>query len=324
MDHKTRRFLWLFLPVGLLIVAIGGYWISGRSPHARDKRYAKDHPIGFLAANSPGEAMLQLDACLLHYALIKDDAFPEDLEPLGPDGIRCVNANLTGGSNNINYRFAYFPTGRDAKDKPRAFLLYAYPLLKPDGTLATDSPAAEYFANEDGLILVLRDFGTSKEHIEVFLGLPKTLQVLSARFVPGSHLPTDQPGILSALGPEGSPGYSTVPKGYQGLWTAADNDAAVVWTNLSEGYLYSYHPEHAVAPAHFTLLARPVHMGTRGVDTPIRRLKHYFLSDTGGVHATFLGREADALDPEVLTCELRGENCEQVWVSPPTGSPGSP
>jgi hypothetical protein len=318
MDDKTRRFLWLFLPVGLLIVAIGGYWISGRSPHARDKRFAKDHPIEFLAANSAGEAMLQLDACLLHYALLKDDAFPEDLEPLGPDGIRCVNANLTGGSNNVNYRFAYFPAGRDAKDKPRGFLLYAYPLLTPDGK-ALDSTTPEYFANEDDLILVRHDFGTPKEHIEPFLGLPKTLQVLSSRFAPGSRLPTDQPGILNALGPEGSPGYSTVPRGYQGLWTPADNDAAVVWTNLSEGYLYSYRPEHSAAPAHFTLLARPVHMGIRGVDAPIRRLKHYFLNETGSVHATFLDRDADALDPEVPSCELRGESCEQVWVSPPTG-----
>jgi hypothetical protein len=323
MDDKTRRFLWLFLPVGLLIVAIGGYWFSGRSPHARDKRFAKDHPIAFLAANSAGEAMLQLDACLLYYALVKDDAFPEDLEPLGPDGIRCVNANLTGGSNNVNYRFAYFPANRDAKDKPHGFLLYAYPLLTPEGKLSADSPAAEYFANEDGLILVRKDFGTSKEHIEPFLGLPKTLQVLSSRFVPGSRLPTDQPGILNALGPEGSPGYSTVPKGYQGLWTPADNDAAVVWTNLSEGYLYSYHLGHESAPAHFTLLARPVHVGIREVDAPIRRLKHYFLNETGGVHATFLDREANTLDPEVSKCERLSEDCELVWVSPPTASTGS-
>jgi hypothetical protein len=324
MDDKPRRFPWLFLPVGVLIVAIGGYWFSGLSPHARDQRFAKDHPITFLAASSAGEAMLQLDACLLRYALIKDDTFPEELEALGPDGFHCVNANLTGGSNNVNYRFAYFPAARDTKDKPHGFLLYAYPLLKPDGSLATDSPAAEYFANEDGLVLVRKDFGTSKEHIEPFLGLPKTLQVLATRFVPSSHLPNDQPGILNALGPEGSPGYSTVPKGYQGLWTPADNDAAVVWTNLSEGYLYSYYPEHGSAPAHFTLLARPVHMGIREVDAPIRRLKHYFLNETGGVHATFLDREADALDPEVSKCERLSQDCELAWVSPPTGSTSSP
>ncbi|HUC55236.1 MAG TPA: hypothetical protein VMR90_14385 [Candidatus Cybelea sp.] len=321
MDDKTRRFFGLFLPVVLVMVALGGYWISGRLPHTRDKRFAKDHPLGFLAANSAGEAMLQLQACLLHYALIKDDVFPEDLEPLGPDGICCVNANLTGGSNNVNYRFSYFPAARDAKDKPHGFLLYAFPLLAPDGSLPTTATTAEYFANENGLLLVRQDFGTPKEHIEPFLGLPKTLRVLRSRFVPSSPLPTDQPGILSALGPEGSPGYSSVPKGYQGLWTPADNDAAVVWTNLSEGYLYSYRPEHSSAPVHFTLLARPVHLGIRGVDAPIRRLKHYFLNETGSIRATFLDREAEALDPEVPSCDLQAESCEQIWVSPPADSP---
>jgi hypothetical protein len=325
MDDKTRRFLWLFLPFGLLIVAIGGYWLSGHSPLERDRSFAKDHPIGFLAANSAGEAMLQLNTCLLQYALVqRDEAYPEDLERLGPDGIRCVNANLTGGANNVNYRFAYFPAGRDAKEKPHGFLLYAYRLLGRDGKLAPDSAPAEYFSNEDGVVLVRKDFGALTEHIEPFLGLPKTLQVLSARFVSGKPLPTDQTGILDALGPEGRPGYSSVPPGYQGLWTPADSAAAVVWTNLSEGYLYSYRPEHAAAPAHFTLFARPVHLGIREVDAPIRRLKHYFLNESSGVHATFLHREATALDPEISSCERLGEDCERLWISPPARSTGSP
>jgi hypothetical protein len=320
-DDAKQKFLWLFLPVVLAVVAIGGYWFWSHSPHGRDRSYAKDHPISFLAANSAGEAMLQLDICLLQYALVKgDDAFPEDLGEIGPDGIHCASADISGGASRLNYRFAYYPSNTDAKGKARGFLLYAYPLLMANGQPPTDSTVAEYFANEEGLILVRRDFGTSKEHIEPFLGLPKTLQVLSARFTPGSRLPTDQPAILTALGPEGSPGYSTVPKGYQGLWTPEDNDAAVVWTNLSEGYLYSYRPEHNAAPAHFTLLARPVYVGIAGVDAPIRRIRHYFLNEAGGVHATFLGREATALDPEVPNCERTGENCEQMWVAAPTGS----
>ena len=320
-DDAKQKFLRLFLPVVVAVVAIGGYWFWSHSPRGRDRSYAKDHPIGFLAANSAGEAMLQLDVCLLQYALVKgDDAFPEDLEPTGPDGIRCASADISGGVSRLNYRFAYYPSGRDAKSKARGFLLYAYPLLMPNGQPTADAISAEYFANEEGLVLVRKDFGTAKEHIEPFLGMPKTLQVLSARLVAGSRLPTDQPGILSALGPEGSPGYSTVPKGYQGLWTPEDNDAAVVWTNLSEGYLYSYRPEHKAAPAHFTLLARPVHLGIAGVDAPIRRIRHYFLNETGGVHSTFLGREATGLDPEVASCERSAEDCERVWVAPPTGS----
>jgi hypothetical protein len=320
VDAKGR-FLRLFLPVVVAVFFIGGFWIRGHSPHERERSYAKDHPIGFLAANSAGEAMMQLEVCLLHYAMVKgDDAYPDDLEPLGPDGIRCASADITSGVSRLNYRFAYFPAGRDAKDKPRGFLLYAYPLLTANGQPVADATPAEYFANEEGLVLVRKDVGTSKEHSEPFLGLPKTLQVLSARFVPGKRLPTDQPGILEALGTEGSPGYSTVPKGYQGLWTSADNDAAVVWTNLSEGYLYSYRPEHGAAPAHFTLLARPAHVGIREVDAPIRRMKQYFLNETGGVHATFLDREATALDPEISSCERLGEDCERVWISPPVGS----
>jgi len=231
---------------------------------------------------------------------------------------------LTSGASGLNYRFAYFPTNRDAKGQPRGFLLYAFPLFAPDGQLAAESTPAEFFANEAGVVLIRKDFGTSKEHIEPFLGLPKTLQVLSSTLHSGSRLPTDQSGILNALGSEGSPGYSTVPRGYQGLWTAADNDAAVVWTNLSEGYLYSYRPEHDAAPARFILLARPVHIGIRGIDAPIRRIRHYFLNETGGVHTTILDRDATALDPEVTSCELHPENCEQLWIAPPSSSTVSP
>jgi hypothetical protein len=320
-DDAKRRFAWLFSPVVGAVAVIGGYWFWAHSPHGRDRSYAKDHPIGFLAANSAGEAMLQLDVCLLQYALVKGgDAFPEDLEPIGPDGIRCASADISGGVSRLNYRFAYYPADRDAKGQPRGFLLYAYPLLAPNGQPVVDSTSAEYFANEEGLVLVRDDRGDAGKHIQPFLGMPKTLQVLSVRFASGKPLPTDQPGILNALGPEGTPGYSTVPRGYQGLWTPDDNDAAVVWTNLSEGYLYSYRPEHKSAPAHFRLLARPVHLGIAGLDAPIRHIRHYFLNETGGVHTTFLDREATALDPEISGCERLDEDCERVWVSPPAGS----
>jgi hypothetical protein len=317
----TRRFLWLFSPVVAILVVIGGFWIRAHTAHGRDKSYAEDHPMGFLAANSPGEAMLQLDACLLQYALVKgDDAFPEDLESIGPDGIRCVSANLAGGVSRSNYRFAYFPANRDAKEKPRGFLLYAYPLFIPGGRIVADTTSAEYFASEDGIVLVRIDMGDAGAHLQPFLGLPKTLQVLSKNLASGGRLPIDQAGILNALGPEGSPGYSSVPKGYQGLWTPDDDAAAVVWTNLSEGYLYSYRPEHGTAPVHFTLLARPVHLGIRGIDAPIRRVRHYFLNETGGIRATFLDREATVADPEISSCERSGEDCDRLWISPPAGS----
>jgi hypothetical protein len=249
-----------------------------------------------------------------------DDAYPEDLGTLGPDGIHCVSTDLSGGASNLNYRFAYFPANLDAKGKPRGFLLHAFHLPGPDGQPAADSTRAEYFANEDGLVLVRKDFVTANERIEPFLGLPKTLQVLSASLLPGKQLPTDQDGILKALGPEGSPGYSTVPKGYQGLWTPADDAAAVVWTNLGEGYLYSYRPERGAAPAHFTLLARPVHLGLQGFEAPIRRMRHYFLNETGSVYATFLDREATAADPEISTCERLSQDCERLWISPPASA----
>src|SRR4029077_20987977 len=188
MDDATRRFLKVSVPVGAVLLAIGGYWLIGRSPRARDRSYAKDHPIGFLGAKSIGEAMLQLDTCLLHYALIqRDDAYPEDLESLGPEAIRCVNANLTGGTNALNYRFPYFPVSRDAKDQPRGFLLYAYPLLTPYGQPAPHYTPAEYFAQEDGLMLVRKVFVTCSEPMDPFLGSPKTLQVLSTRLLSGKR-----------------------------------------------------------------------------------------------------------------------------------------
>lgn len=322
---ESPRFLKLLALVGAILLAVGAFWLTSRSPRGRDKDFAKDHPIGFPAAHSAEEAIFQLDTCLLQYALVQaDDAYPEGLGPLGPDGIHCANAALASGASGLNYRFAYFPTSRDAKGNPRGFLLYAFPLFASDGQLAPESTPAEYFANEDGLMLVRKDFGTLKEHTEPFLGLPKTLQVLGSSLRSGNRLPTDQSGILNALGQEGSPGYSTVPRGYQGLWTPADNDAAVVWTNLSEGYLYSYRPEHGAAPAHFILLARPVHIGLGGVDAPIRPIRHYFLNESGSVHTTLLDRDATALDPEVSNCERVPEDCEGSWISPPSGSPASP
>lgn len=319
--EATRRFLWLYVPVAVVLVLIGGYWLSTHTAHGREKSFAKDHPFGFTGAGSAGEAMLQLGACLLQYGLVNDDdAYPEDLEPLGPDGINCVTTDLSGGVSRLNYRFAYFPSDRNAKGKAHGFTLYAFHLLAPDGQPAADSARAEYFASEAGLVLVRKDFGTAREHVEPFLGLPKTLQVLSARFLADSRLPTDQKGILEALGQEGSPGYSTVPQGYQGLWTPDDNGAAVVWTNMSEGYLYSYRPEHGAAPTHFTLVARPVHLGIREVDAPIRRLRRYFLNETGAVRGTLQGREATALDPEISICEGLSQDCDRLWMAPPTSA----
>ena len=316
--EATRKFLWLFLPVVVVIAVSGGYWLRGHSPRGREKQFAKDHPLAFLGAKSADEAMLQLDACLVQYAFVNDDdAYPEDLESLGPGGTRCASADLTGGVSRLNYRFAYYPAGRDSKGKPHGFFLYAFHLLGPNGEPAADSTRPEYFASEADVVLVRKEFGTASEHVEPLLGLPKTLQVLSTRFVAGSHLPTDQDGMLSALGPEGSPGYSTVPRGYQGLWTPDDNNAAVVWTNMSEGYLYSYRPEHGTAPVHFTLLARPVQLGIRGVDPPLRRMRHYFLNEVGGVHGTFQDREATAQDPEISNCERLSQECDQLWTSPP-------
>jgi hypothetical protein len=321
LDQATRRFLWFFLPFALALVAIGGYWVSAHTPRERDKSFAKEHPLGFTRAGSAGEAMVQLDACLLRYALVNDDdAYPQDLESLGPDGIHCVTTDLSGGVSNLNYRFAYFPASLDGKGKPRGFLLYAYHLLGPDGQPAADSTRPEYFASEASLVLVRKDFGTASERIEPLLGLPKTLQVLSASLLPDKRLPTDQDGILKALGSEGSPGYSTVPKGYQGLWTPADDAAAVVWTNLSEGYLYSYRPERGAAPAHFTLLARPVHLGLQGFEAPIRRMRHYLLNESGSVHGTFQDREATAADPEISSCERLSQDCERLWISPPASA----
>ena len=55
-DNAKRRFLWFFSPVVAIVLVIGGFWLMGHSPHGRDRAYAKDHPIGFLTANSAGEA----------------------------------------------------------------------------------------------------------------------------------------------------------------------------------------------------------------------------------------------------------------------------
>jgi hypothetical protein len=305
--------------VTLLVAA--GIGLCGCSRHQRDKSLAKEHAFRFLAANSGGEAMFQLQACLVQYSLVNDgDAFPDELSALGPDGSGCVNSNLIGGPNNVNYRFTYFPGGRDAKDKAHSFTLYGYPLAGPKGQTLSDPVRAEYFANEDGIVLEREDYGTVKEHVEIFVGAPKTLRVLSAALTVGKPLPTEQNGILATLGTEGSPGFSTVPKGYAGLWTSADDDAAVVWTNLSEGYLFSYRPEHKTPPTHFVVLARPVFLGIRGVDQTFRRVRHYYLDETGVVRTTSVVREANAQDAEVSNCEMHANECEQVWVAPPNGN----
>ena len=317
----TRRFLWIFVPIAGLLALIGGYWIRGHAPYARDRSLAKEHSLRFSRVDSAAEAMVQLDSCLLYYSLVHDDTFPGDLESVGPEGNACTYAALTSVASRLKYRFVYAPTAEDASGKARSFLLYAYPLLTPDGQLAPEGTAAEYFASESGVVLVRKDYGTSRERVEAVLGLPKTLQVLSAKLTPGSRLPVDQPGMLAALGQEGSPGFSTVPKGYAGLWTPADNGAAVVWTNLSEGYLYSYRPEQGSAPTHFTLVSRPARVGIMGIDAPIPRVRRYFLNESGGLHVTFVDREATAEDPEISACERAGEDCERLWIAPPSAKP---
>jgi hypothetical protein len=317
--EATRRFLRIFLPIAAVLAAMGGYWIKGHSPHESDRALAKDYPRQFAKVRSAAEAMVQLDNCLLLYGLTHDDGFPGDLEAVGPEGSKCTYAALLDTASWLKYRFAYFPTAEDPKGIARGFLLQAYPWFMPDGQLAPEGTPAEFFANENGLVLVRKEFGTAREHIEPVLGLPKTLQVLSAKFTSGSSLPIDQPGILAALGPEGSPGYSTVPKGYAGLWASADDNAAVVWTNLSEGYLYSYRPEHGSTPTHFTLVARPAGIGVSGLDAPIPRMRGYFLNESGKIRATYVHREATAGDPEISSCERSGEDCERLWASPASG-----
>jgi len=319
MTDETRRFLWIFVPVAVVLAVVGGYWIRGHSPFERDRSLAKDHPLRFPKVNSAPEAMVQLDTCLQMYGLVREDEFPTDLEPVGPEGSKCTFAGLTDIQSKLKYRFVYTTTAEDAKGKARGFSLQAYPLFTVDGQMAPEGTAAEFFANESGVVLVRKEYGTSREHVEPLVGLPKTLQILSAKFAGGAKLPVDQTGLLAALGQEGSPGFSTVPKGYAGLWTAADNDAAAVWTNLSEGYLYSYRPEHGSAPVHFTLVARPARIGISGFDAPIPRVRKYFLNETGTIRAAFVDREATAEDPEITNCERSGENCEQLWVSAPAG-----
>lgn len=311
MATKAARFLRIFLPIAAVLAAIGGYWIKGHSPHESDRALAKDHPLQFTRVSSAAEAMVQLNSCLLLYGLAHDDAFPGALEAVGPEGSKCTYAALLDTASRLKYRFVYSPTAEDPKGIARGFLLQAYPLYMPDGQLAPEGTPAEYLADENGLVLVRKEFWTAHEHVEPVLGLPKTLEVLSAKFTSGSSLPIDQPGILAALGPEGSPGYSTVPKGYVGLWTAADYNAAVVWTNLSEGYLYSYRPEHG----NFTLVARPASIGISGLDAPIPRVRGYFLNESGKIRATYVDREATAGDPEISSCERSGEDCERLWAS---------
>jgi len=318
MTDETRRFVWIFLPLALVLALIGGYWIRGHSPYERDRSLAKDHPLRFPKVNSAAEAIVQLDTCLQMYGLVHDDEFPTDLEPVGPGGSGCTFAGLTDIASKLKYRFVYATAEEDAKGKARGFSLQAYPLFTPDGQMAPEGTAAGFFANESGVVLVRREAGTSREHVEPLMGLPKTLQILSAKFAGGAHLPVDQAGLLAALGQEGSPGFSSVPKGYAGLWAAADSDAAAVWTNLSEGYLYSYRPEHGSAPAHFTLVARPARIGISGFDAPIPRLRKYFLNETGAIRATFVDREATANDPEISSCERIGEDCEKLWIAPGT------
>jgi hypothetical protein len=319
MTDETRRFVWIFLPIAVVLALIGGYWIRGHAPFERDRSLAKERPLRFLRVNSAAEAMLQLDTCLQQYGLVHDDEFPTDLEPVGPEGSQCTFAALTDTASKLKYRFVYATTAEDAKGKARGFSLQAYPLFTAGGQVVPEGTPAELFANESGLVLARSEYGTSRERVEPLAGLPKTLQILSAKFAGGARLPVDQAGLLATLGPEGSPGFSTVPKGYAGLWTAADNDAAAVWTNLSEGYLYSYRPEHTSAPKHFTLVARPARIGIPGFDSPVPRVRKYFLNESGTVRATFVDREATAEDPEISSCERTGEDCEQLWIAAPVG-----
>jgi len=146
----------------------------------------------------------------------------------------------------LNYRFAYIL--RAVTPEQGRVPAVRVSTVDANGQPTADATSAEYFANEEGWCWSAKTSAQPRTHIEPFLGMPKTLQ-FERSLVLGSRLPTDQPGILSALGPEGSPGYSTVPKGYQRAVDPEDNRCGVVWTNLSEGYLYSYRPEHKAAPA---------------------------------------------------------------------------
>src|SRR6266446_4397199 len=198
--EATRRFLWIFLPIAAVLSAIGGYWIKGHSPHEIDRALAKDYARQFAKVRSAAQAMVQLDSCLLLYGLAHDDGFPGDLEAVGPEGSKCTYAALLDTASRLKYRFVYFPTAEDPKGIARGFLLQAYPLFMPDGQLAPEGTPAEFFANENGLVLVRKEFGTAREHVEPLLGLPKTLQALSARFTSGSRLPIDQPAARSEPG----------------------------------------------------------------------------------------------------------------------------
>ena len=316
----VQRFLKIFLPIAVVLAVIGAWWIKGHSSKGRDGELAKERLLQFRRVDSAEEAMVQLEMCLMIYGLAHEDVYPVGLEAVGPEGNKCTFAALTDITSGLKYRFVYAATAEDAKGKARGFTLQAYPLYTGDGQMAPEGTAAEYFASENGVVLVKKDYGKATERIEPLQGLPKTIQVLSAKLVAGSHLPADQQEMLATLGPEGSPGFSSVPKGYRGLWEPEDDTAAAVWTNLGEGYLYSYRPEHGSAPAHFTLVARPIRMGLPG-EAALSPMRRYFLNETGTVRVAIVDREPDAKDPEISSCERTAEDCDRLWASGASGKP---
>ena len=320
-SEDTQRFLKIFLPIALVLAVIGGWWIRGHSSKGRDSELAKERVLQFRRVDSAEEAMVQLEMCLMIYGLAHEDVYPVGLEAVGPEGTKCTFAALIDIASKLKYRFAYAATAEDAKGKARGFTLQAYPLYSRDGQMAPEGTAAEFFSSEAGVVLVKKDYATPTEHIEPLQGLPKTLQILSAKLAGGSHLPVDQEGILAALGPEGSPGFSSVPKGYAGLWEPQDNNAAAVWTNLGEGYIYSYRPEHGSAPAHFTVVARPAGIAIPGMNQPTPRMRRYFLDESGTIRVAIVDREPDAKDPEISSCERADEDCDRLWVSGANGKP---
>ena len=76
-----------------------------------------------------------------------------------------MGAALLDTASWLKYRFVYFPTAEGPKGIARGFLLQAYPSYLPDGQLATEGTPAEFFANENGLVLERKEFGTARERI---------------------------------------------------------------------------------------------------------------------------------------------------------------
>jgi len=103
-----------------------------------------------------------------------------------------------------------------------------------------------------------------------------------------------------------------VPKGYRG-YAAADDNAAVVWTNLSEKDIGIRTVRSMEHPDRFTLVARPAGIGVSGIDARFRE---------SGV---FSEREREKSEhvcapearPVIRKFKLRAkERIARLWVSP--------